>query len=347
MQKNTLARGYSQLSNLGRAAVWMMVVWCGPAVLGSTQTVQASARELQTSAVSAQQRPAIGIALASRALQPGELVVVTLTFPSEPSDVRVTAFGRQLATFDAGAASRRVLVGIDVEQRPGRYPLSVEARLGGAPVQTTQMLVVHAKQFTTRTLRVSPDFVDPPAALGERIAREAQLVRSAYAQSAPERLWHAPFVRPVSDPASSRFGQRSVFNGKPRNRHNGTDFASPAGTPIKAPNGGRVVIADDLYFSGTTVIIDHGLGLLSMLAHLSQLDVRRGDSVTAGQIVGRVGATGRVTGAHLHWALRVAGARVDPMSALALLGPAAEQPPLAPLFELGPDFPTHQIAQAR
>jgi murein DD-endopeptidase MepM/ murein hydrolase activator NlpD len=302
---------------------------------------------VQDVAPAAQQPPAIGIVLASRSLQPGELVVVTLTFPAEPSEVRVAAFGKQLTAFDAGAGSRRVLVGIDVEQTPGRYPLTVDARLAGVPVHATQTLVVRPKQFATRTLRVSPDFVDPPAALRARIEREAQQVSSAYAQTAPERLWDAPFIRPVSEPASSRFGQRSVFNGKPRNRHNGTDFASPAGTPIKAPNAGRVVIADDLYFSGTTVIIDHGLGLLSMLAHLSQLDVRRGDRVIAGQIVGRVGATGRVTGAHLHWALRVAGARVDPMSALALLGGAVAEPRFLPLLELGPDFASHQVSQPR
>jgi murein DD-endopeptidase MepM/ murein hydrolase activator NlpD len=340
MPKSILARACSRVSNLGLTGAWMMFLWFSLGGRDLSPALQAIAR-------STQQLPTIEIAIASRSLQPGELVVATLTFPAEPTEVRVTAFGRQLATLDAGGASRRVLVGIDVEQPPGRYPLTVDARLAGAPVHATRTLVVRPKQFATRTLRVPPDFVDPPAALRERIAREAQLVSSAYTQSAPERLWHAPFVRPVSDPANSRFGQRSVFNGKPRNRHMGTDFASPAGTPIKAPNAGRVVVADDLYFSGTTVIIDHGLGLLSMLAHLSQVDVHRGDSVTAGQIVGRVGATGRVTGAHLHWALRVAGARVDPMSALALLGPAVEQPPWPPLLELGPDFAPHQIAQAR
>ena len=113
---------------------------------------------------------------------------------------------------------------------------------------------------------------------------------------------------------------RSIFNGQARNPHNGADFMSPAGTPIQAPNAGRVALARDLYFSGNTIVIDHGLGLFSTLAHLSVLDVREGETVAAGQIVGRVGATGRVTGPHLHWAVRVAGARVDPMALLAVLG---------------------------
>jgi murein DD-endopeptidase MepM/ murein hydrolase activator NlpD len=179
--------------------------------------------------------------------------------------------------------------------------------------------VVEARKFETRTLRVSPEFVNPPASMMERIANDARRVREAYGQSASERLWQAPFIRPVDDPVSSQFGRRSILNGQARSPHTGTDFASVTGTPIKAPNAGRIALADDLYFTGTTVIIDHGLGLLSMFAHLSKLEVREGDRVTAGQIVGRVGASGRVTGPHLHWGLRVSDARVDPLSALEVL----------------------------
>lgn len=246
--------------------------------------------------------------------------MVTLSFPTPPSKVRVAAFGKEWPAFAAGDTQWRALVGIDVEQPPGRYALAVDATLDSAPVRETRTLLVERKVFATRTLRVSPDFVDPPQALLGRIDREARKVRDAYARSAPERLWELPFTRPVPQSESSGFGRRSVFNGKPRSRHTGTDFASPAGTPIKAPNSGRILLAESLYFSGTTVMIDHGLGLISMLAHLSTVDVREGDRVTAGEIIGRVGATGRVTGPHLHWALRVSGATVDPLSALALLG---------------------------
>jgi murein DD-endopeptidase MepM/ murein hydrolase activator NlpD len=128
----------------------------------------------------------------------------------------------------------------------------------------------------------------------------------------------------VPQDANSRFGQRSRFNGELRSPHAGTDFMSPAGTPVEAPNAGRVAVARDLYFTGNTVIIDHGLGVFSTLAHLSRVDVQEGQHVNGGDVVGLVGATGRVTGPHLHWALRVGGARVDAMSILALLGqPAA------------------------
>ena len=133
-------------------------------------------------------------------------------------------------------------------------------------------------------------------------------------------LWTGPFVRPVPGAANSAFGTRSIFNGVPRNAHGGADFLSPGGTPIHAPNDCRIVVARSLYFSGNTVVIDHGLGLFSMLAHLSAIDVQEGGRVTAGQVIGQVGATGRVTGPHLHWAVRAGGARVDPLSLLALLG---------------------------
>jgi murein DD-endopeptidase MepM/ murein hydrolase activator NlpD len=179
---------------------------------------------------------------------------------------------------------------------------------------------VRPKAFRTRRLTVDPDFVTPPPSAAERIARDARLLQATWASSAPERLWTGSFVAPVGEPANSAFGSRSVFNGKLRAAHGGADFPSAAGTPIHAPNAGRVAVARDLYYSGNTVVLDHGAGLFSTLAHLSAFDVQEGDRVTAGQPVGRVGATGRVTGAHLHWAVRVNGARVDPLSLLAVLG---------------------------
>ena len=144
-------------------------------------------------------------------------------------------------------------------------------------------------------------------------------MRTVYEQSGPEPAWRVGFTRPVPGPANSSFGTRSVFNGQPRSPHAGTDFLSGTGTPVLAPAGGRVVCARELFFTGNTVVIDHGLGVFSMLAHMSRLDVREGQVVDEGEGVGLVGATGRVTGPHLHWALRVGSARVDPLSALAIL----------------------------
>jgi murein DD-endopeptidase MepM/ murein hydrolase activator NlpD len=259
------------------------------------------------------------MALDARALQPGELVVVTLSFDQSQTSVHVSAFDRSATAYPIGGGTWQALFGIDLEQPAGTYAVIAEARTPSVTLRQSRELVVLPKRFPTRRLRVPPQFVDPPASLRNRIEQEAEFLRQVYARPAPERLWRAPFVRPVPDAANSRFGTRSVFNGEARSPHSGTDFASGPGTPVKSPNAGRVVAARELYFSGNTVIIDHGLGLFSLLAHLSTIEVSEGDIIAPGDVVGLVGATGRVTGPHLHWAMRVSGARIDPLGALALM----------------------------
>ena len=264
--------------------------------------------------------PAIDITVAARSLQPGELALLTLRLNEEAGSVTVAAFGRRVPAYKLSAGTWQALVGIDLDQKPGAYVIAVEAREGAAVVRGEKAIHVKPRTFATRTLRVDPDFVNPPETVLARIEHEAAFVAGVTGRSAAERLWSAPFVRPVPDPANSRFGTRSVFNGQKRRPHGGADFLSAAGTPVHAPNAGRVVGARDLFFTGNTVIIDHGLGVVTLLAHLSAMDVREGDAVSAGQVVGRVGATGRVTGPHLHWGVTVSGARVDPLSVLALVG---------------------------
>jgi murein DD-endopeptidase MepM/ murein hydrolase activator NlpD len=263
---------------------------------------------------------ALRITVASRSIQPGELVVLTLAMNTDPARVVVHAFDRVMPAYKLRAGVWQALVGIDLERKAGVYDVDVEARAGASILRGREVLTVQRRVFPTRRLRVDPNFVNPSAAVLARIASEAAFIKDVTGHSAADRLWSTPFVRPVPDEANSRFGSRSVFNGEPRRPHGGTDFLSAAGTPVHAPNAGQVVAARELFFTGNTIIIDHGLGVISLLAHLSSMDVREGDTVSAGQIIGRVGATGRVTGPHLHWALTVAGARVDAMSALALIG---------------------------
>ena len=262
----------------------------------------------------------IEITARSRSLQPGELVVLSITLPEAAEQIRVRAFDRDVITYADEGRTWRALVGVDLDVKPGTYPVTVDAGSGAAHAHASYNLVIVPKAFRTRRLTVNEAFVTPPASEQERIDRDAKLLAGVWSAPAPERLWTAAFVRPVPHEANSAFGTRSVFNAKPRNAHGGADFLSPAGTPIHAPNAGRIVVAHNLYFSGNTVIIDHGLGLFSTLAHMSAIDVHEGDDVTAGQLLGRVGATGRVTGPHLHWAVRASGARIDPLSLLALLG---------------------------
>jgi murein DD-endopeptidase MepM/ murein hydrolase activator NlpD len=262
------------------------------------------------------QGPALSIAVDSRSLQPGELAVVTVDTPGSAAAPRLRAFDREVPVYADGDHRWRALVGIDLDTRPAAYPLVVES---GAN-REERMLQVEPKAFRTRRLTVDEGFVTPPDSVRERIDREAKLLEATWRSSAPERLWGAGFRRPVPQPANSAFGTRSIFNGKPRNAHGGADFLSPGGTPVAAPASGRVAVARALYYSGNTVIIDHGLGVFSMLAHLSAIEVAERDPVAAGALVGKVGATGRVTGPHLHWAVRVGNARVDPLSVLAELG---------------------------
>jgi murein DD-endopeptidase MepM/ murein hydrolase activator NlpD len=268
----------------------------------------------------------IEITARSRAIQPGEIVVLSIVAPEAAAALHVRAFDREVAAYHDGDRGWRALVGIDLDVKPGTYAVTVDAGTGAGAVHATYDLRVKPRVFRTRRLTVNEAFVTPPASEQERIEREAALLAAVWRAPAAERLWAGTFVRPVPQEANSAFGTRSIFNGKPRNAHGGADFLSPAGTPIHAPNGGRIAVARLLYFSGNTVIIDHGLGLFSMLAHLSTIDVHEGDRVTTGQLIGRVGATGRVTGPHLHWAVRASDARVDPLSLLALLG----KPPATP-----------------
>jgi murein DD-endopeptidase MepM/ murein hydrolase activator NlpD len=269
-----------------------------------------------TGAAAARTPPAITLTTRARALQPGELVVVTIASTEAPASVHATAFGHALTPYRVDDRTWRVLVGIDLDVTPGTYRVVVDA--AGAP-QTSTPLHVVAKAFPTRHLTVDESFVNPPPDAQTQIAADVAALNAIWAKPDPTRLW-TTFVPAVSEPANSAFGTRSVFNGQPRSPHGGADFPSPAGTAVHAPAAGHVVLARSLYYTGNTVVIDHGLGLFSMLCHFSEIAVHDGDLVTAGQVVGKVGATGRVTGPHLHWAVRLNGARVDPMALLALLG---------------------------
>ena len=256
----------------------------------------------------------------ARSVQPGEVVVLEVR-PSElPLSVRATAFGSPVGFYqDASDGVWRGLIGIDLDARPDDYGVAIRATSGqGVTARATYTLTVAAKEFPTRHLTVAPNFVNPPPDVLDRIQREAAMQSEIFTTSSPNRQWAGGFVRPVAGEASSSFGRRSVYNGEPRSPHSGIDFRSGAGTPIKAPNAGTVVLAGELYFSGNVVVLDHGWGLYSYFAHLSAIDVVEGDVVEQAQVVGSVGATGRVTGPHLHWTVRLNNARVDPLALMTL-----------------------------
>jgi murein DD-endopeptidase MepM/ murein hydrolase activator NlpD len=206
---------------------------------------------------------------------------------------------------------------IDLERR-GNLEL-VRRSTGGI---ASRLVHVAKYPYPTEELTVDPKFVSPPPESLERIEREQAAVLRVLSLDTTRR-YSLPLGPPLASlPVSSRFGARRVFNGEARNPHSGADFSAREGTPVLAPADGRVALADDHYFAGKAVYIDHGDRLISMSFHLSEILVRAGDEVRRGQEIGRVGATGRVTGPHLHFALRWRGARIDPTVLLA--GKAAQ-----------------------
>jgi murein DD-endopeptidase MepM/ murein hydrolase activator NlpD len=190
-------------------------------------------------------------------------------------------------------------------------------RMGGARDTIIRHVPVATRRAPSERLRTNPDFVQPPESLATRLQSERELVRRLkhHTHDRP-RFWSGPFVAPRPGPITDGFGVRRVFNGRLRSRHLGADFNGGIGDSVLATNRGVVVYAGPMYFNGTTVFIDHGAGLLTAYLHLSRTLVASGDTVSTGQLIGLVGATGRVTGPHLHWFASYGDITVDPADLL-------------------------------
>lgn len=230
-------------------------------------------------------------------------------------------FWKENAALSASSADRRqALLGVDLEKPAGTYVLAVNGTTeAGAPASCTAKLIVVAGKFATERLTVEKQFVEPNQQQADRAKAEQQKLRELFDTITPERLWQGPFRMPLDGGVrGTNFGKRRVLNGQSRSPHTGADFPALTGTAVHATQAGRVVLAEELYFSGNTVIVDHGLGVYSLYGHLSVIDVTTGDNVKAGSVLGKVGATGRVTGPHLHWGMTVNRARVDPVRLVSL-----------------------------
>jgi murein DD-endopeptidase MepM/ murein hydrolase activator NlpD len=206
------------------------------------------------------------------------------------------------------------LAGVDVEGAAGPSTLRISVLLegGGGQLDLSQTVEIHPAHYRTGALTVSPKFVEPGPDEQKIIAADADLKAKIFATSAAEPLWHGNFRAPVLARPTDSFGTRRMFNGKLASIHKGMDFRAPMGTVVRASNSGNVVLARPLYYEGNCVIIDHGLGLYTLSMHFSRIDVHEGQHVVAGDRLGLSGATGRVTGPHLHWAVRWEDAYLDP-----------------------------------
>lgn len=265
---------------------------------------------------------AIGFGLPVRAQAQQGFISRKLNAPV-PGGVAVLALGDADRAPEVSFLDRRVLVvreegkqwiavvGIPLSVKPGEQQVMVSDARG----QRTLPFKVGAKEYVAQHITLkNPRQVDPNPDDMKRIEREMA------EQSAANRTYRAGVTpsnllldRPVNGGRlSSPFGLRRFFNGQERNPHSGLDFAVPSGTPIKSPAAGVVVLVGDYFFNGKTVFVDHGQGFVSMFCHMSAIDVKVGDEVPRGGVVGKVGATGRATGPHLHWNVSLNDARVDP-----------------------------------
>lgn len=217
---------------------------------------------------------------------------------------------------------RQALLGVDLEKPPGSYPLLIHVQTAGdQPDRCTLQIPVRAGKFAIERLQVGKEFVEPSPEQIKRANEERDKLRAIFDQVTPEKLWDGDFRVPLDGVTTGgNFGKRRILNGQPGSPHSGVDFPSPTGTPIHAAQSGRVALAEELFFSGNTVVVDHGLGIYTFYGHLSETDVKVGDALQSGQVLGKVGATGRVTGPHLHWGLTIERARVNPLELVKLLG---------------------------
>ncbi len=261
-----------------------------------------------------------GVSVELETSQPtqGQLFVVTVSSEGPLSKVTAGWGGHHLHFWSDNETTFKALLGVDLRRKPAPNLLSVSVvGTDGKRVSCGIPFSIHKGEFIVEKLNVDRKYV----ALSEkdlaRAKRESAFLNEIFATITPEPLWTGPFQSPVPGfQGSGNFGKRRVFNNEPRSPHSGEDFPAPAGTPIRAPQRGRVVVAEEHFFSGNVVVLDHGTGLFTFHGHMRSFAVKVGDLVEVGDKLGEVGATGRVTGPHLHWTVRLAKTRVNPRDLL-------------------------------
>lgn len=255
--------------------------------------------------------PAWGQGYVARTLDkpvPGGVAVVALG----QSDTTPTAQydGQSALVMQDSDGQWVALAGINLKTPPGQQQLEVVIQGQSRRIPFN----VQSKRYKEQRITLkNKSHVNPDPEQVARYQREHQAQIAAYGSFRPDLPSNVMLDRPVDGGRlSSPFGLRRFFNGEERNAHSGLDFAVPQGTPVKAPADGVVTIVDNYFFNGKTVFLDHGQGLVTMYCHLSAIDVQLGQTVKRGQVIGKVGATGRATGPHLHWNVSLNGNRVDP-----------------------------------
>ena len=257
-------------------------------------------------------------------LQQGSAVFITLELNRVPARASGTWIGKSLTFFKSPENPKvwYALAGADLETKPGTYDLAVTAVLpNGKRLRLVKPVDLAAANFKTGAVEVPEQFVQPDAAQKRQIARDDVLKRHAYEHLTPRPLWSGDFIKPVKGEATESFGESRILNEEMTSTHRGTDFEVKEGSPVLVSNSGTVVFATELFYEGNCVIVDHGERFFAIYMHLSKIDAHVGQRLKKGMQIGLSGATGRVTGPHLHMGVRWNGAYLDPVELVTLTLP--------------------------
>lgn len=261
--------------------------------------------------VQAMDRPSqIEIVIEPAEVGQGEIAVVIVKAAARMVEGRFN--GRKIY-FNPSKDSYKAIVGIDLTTEPGAYPLEVS--IDGSVI--TKTITIATKEYPVQRLTLPKDMVELSPENEARVEREAQKLRAIWPNET-ERIWEGSFVNPRDGAVQGAFGLRRIINNIPKSPHTGIDVSADEGAEVRAPNNGIVALVDEQFYSGRSIILDHGQGIYTMFFHLSKILVSQGQKVKKGEVIGLVGSTGRSTGPHLHWGVRMQGARVDPVKLLNL-----------------------------
>jgi len=251
------------------------------------------------------------IVIAPKKVGPGD--IMTVAVKNAAGAVEGTFNGKRIY-FNTAKTGPKAVVGIDLKAEPGTYQLAltVEGK------QLTRDVVISKKRYPVQKLTLPEDMVVLSPANEARADREQARMAAIWPFDS-QRIWQGNFVDPIpGKPLGTPFGVRRIINAIPKNPHSGVDITADEGDPVKAPNDAVVILIDDQFYSGKSVVLDHGQGIYTMFFHLSKINVKYGQAVRKGDVIALVGSTGRATGAHLHWGARIQGAKVDPLALIKL-----------------------------
>ena len=265
-------------------------------------------------------KSSVRVSFSSQSLKQGEVLLVNVSDKNGINTISGTMFNKPVHFYKNSAGKKyTALVGIDMETKPDSYKLNLNIEdINGKEITKEYRFRIKSADFGTQKLTLPPSKVTLDEETLKTVEIEKEKIGKVWEIFMEGRLWEGNFIQPVAGEMSDNFGLRRIINGEQKSPHTGVDIDAPEGTPVQASNSGRAIFTDDQFFSGRTLIIDHGLGLFTMYFHLSEILVTDMANVKKGEVIAKVGKTGRATGPHLHWGVRLNGARINPLSLLSL-----------------------------